>query len=243
VSFLTEQIGPLPGGAWLGVIGGGLAIGFLGRRKSVAAAQPAVPAQTAQDQSSQGAVQYVTSGTGVTSMGTPTYATNEEWASSAVAYLIGRGTLASRATNAISHVLYPDASHPTTAEDSALYNMAAAGVGLPPSLPSQAFIPDPPAVNITPVNTALAAHSDVYANGVRAGWGETYSAGPYASVDATVDPQGRQTGLGILDRLGNLYAYVIDPATNKITGGSYAPSGGTARYDTAEEIDAANVGR
>lgn len=145
-SFLTEQIGPLPGGAWLGVVGGGLAIGFLGRRKRTASAAAAVPvpATTAQDQSSQGAVTYAGIGTGVTTMGTPKYATNEEWAAAAVAYLIGRGTLANRATNAISHILYPDADNPTSPEDSALYNMAAAGVGLPPSLPGQAYIPDAP---------------------------------------------------------------------------------------------------
>lgn len=165
MSFLTEQIGPLPGGAWLGVIGGGLAIGFLGRRRSAktAAAVP-VPADTPQDQSTYGAVQLA-GPTGTTTMGTPKFANNQEWASAAVAYLIGRGTLASRATNAISHILYPDASNPTTSEDSALYNLAAGGVGLPPSLPSQAYIPDPPATGPPP--SALVTQ---FANGYVMQW-------------------------------------------------------------------------
>jgi hypothetical protein len=154
VSILTQQIGPLPGGAWIAVVGGGLAIGFLGRRNRTAA-QAAVPATTAQDQSSQGAVQYVGPGTGVTSMGTPRAATNEEWASQAVGYLIAKGAVASRATNAISHILFPDSANPTSPEDSAIYNMAVAGVGPPPILPSQAFIPDAPGAVGAPTFTSV----------------------------------------------------------------------------------------
>ena len=158
MSILSQQIGPLPGGAWLGLVGGAVGISYLSRRNRTAQAAP-VPATTAQDQSSQGAVQYVGAGTGTTTMGTTTYATNEEWASAAIAVLIGMGTLPSKATNAISHVLYPDAAHPTTSEDSALYNLAAQKLGPPPSLPAQAFIPDPPSTQNT--QTSVLGHAGV----------------------------------------------------------------------------------
>lgn len=164
MSFLTEQVGPLPGGAWLAVIGGGLAIGYLGRRKRTAANTAPVPADTAQWQSSQGAVQYVGPGTGVTSMGTPKPATNEEWAQQAVSVLIGMGTLASKATNAISHVLYPDSANPTSADDSALYNLASTRIGPPPILPSQAYIPDPP-----PIGTSTESKAETFSRWVQAG--------------------------------------------------------------------------
>jgi hypothetical protein len=148
MSFLSQQIGPLPGGAWVGLIGGAVGVSYLARRKRTAtAAAVSVPATTAQDQSSLGAVQYADAlGSGTTSYGTAKPATNEEWATQAVAYLVGNGlSTASKATNAISHVLYPDAANPTSPEDSALYNSVVGKIGPPPSLPSQAFIPDPPA--------------------------------------------------------------------------------------------------
>lgn len=208
---LGEQIGPLPLGAWLGVVAGGVGLGFLGRRKraTVATSSAPVKATTAPDSSSMGAVQYVGAGSGTTTMGTPKYATNEEWATAAAAYLIGRGTLASRATNALSHVLYPDASHPTSSEDSALYNMAAAGVGLPPNLPGQAYIPDPPAVGrstaptfpgvsgivsaVDPTTGKISAVEQLFAApvaGIRAAWyqftepGSTQVAGGVYVTDA-----------------------------------------------------------
>lgn len=241
-NFLTEQIGPLPGGAWLGVVGGGLAIGFLGRRKRTAAASAVpVPATTAQDQSSQGAVSYAGIGTGVTTMGTPKYATNEEWAAAAVSYLIGRGALANRATNAISHILYPDATNPTSPEDSALYNMAAAGVGLPPSLPGQAYIPDQPTARPPATSTGVSERRVIYDNGgVATGTADIYAAGPWSVRTRDLNAAGDTTGLGFVDRAGNIYGYYLN-AAHQATSAFARLTSGQVVYATPQQLADANA--
>lgn len=242
---LSEQVGPLPLGAWIGVVAGGIGIGYLGRRKRTAAtgggqAAP-VPADTAPWQSSQGAVSYAGPGTGVTTMGTPKYATNEEWAAAAAAYLIGRGALGSRATNALSHVLYPDPSHPTTSDDSALYNAAAAGIGLPPSLPSQAYIPDPPGVNRPTTPTGVSERRVIYdSSGVATGTADVYTAGPWSVRTRDLSPSGDTTGLGFVDRAGNIYGYYLD-AAHQATSAFVRLASGQIVQATPQQIADANA--
>lgn len=238
---LGEQIGPLPLGAWLGVVAGGVGLGFLGRRKRATVEATAAPvrATTAPDASSMGAV-YLGNPTGATSMGTPKYATNEEWATAAAAYLIGRGTLASRATNALSHVLYPDATHPTSTEDSALYHMAAAGIGLPPNLPGQAFIPDPPAVGPAPVASNVTAQGSQYAAGRLVSTTTDYGSGTFAESARYFDANGQTTGVGLVDRVGNLFGYYVD-AARQVTGAFVRLPSGQIVQATQEQVDASNA--
>jgi hypothetical protein len=135
LAFLKEQIGPLPAGAWLAVVGGGLAIGVVGRRrKATAAAAVPVPAVGASNAAGGGI--YGGSLTGTTAVGTPKAGTVEEWIRQATDNLIGRGFVADKVTNALNHVFYPSADHPPTTDDTAIYNAATIAVGAPPTLPS-----------------------------------------------------------------------------------------------------------
>lgn len=139
LGFLKEQVGPLPAGAWLAVVGGGLAIGFMSRRKKAATAggTTASPIPTIGQADVKGFGSLGSAGvTGSTQMGTPKAATVEEWIRQATDNLIGRGFVADKVTNALNHVFYPSADHPPTTDDTAIYNAATIAIGAPPSAPS-----------------------------------------------------------------------------------------------------------
>lgn len=148
LAFLKEQIGPLPAGAWLAVVGGGLAIGVVGRRRKAATAAPVVPVPATGASNAAGGGIYGGSLTGTTTVGTPKAATVEEWIRQATDNLIGRGFVADKVTNALNHVFYPSADHPPTTDDTAIYNAATIAVGAPPTLPS-GYLAQPAAYDAT----------------------------------------------------------------------------------------------
>lgn len=146
LAFLKEQVGPLPAGAWLAVVGGGLAIGVVGRRRRAATVAAATPVPALGASNAAGGGIYGGSLTGTTAVGTPKAATVEEWIRMATDNLIGRGFVADKVTNALNHVFYPSADHPPTTDDTAIYNAATIAVGAPPTLPS-GYLAQPAAYN------------------------------------------------------------------------------------------------
>lgn len=136
LGFLKERIGPLPAGAWLAVVGGGLAIGYVGRRRkagaSTATAIPTIGQADAKGFGSLGSASF----SGSTGMGTPKAATNEEWIRMASDNLIGRGFLADKVSNALNRIFHPSAGNQPTIEDTSIYNAATIAIGAPPQLPS-----------------------------------------------------------------------------------------------------------
>lgn len=83
---LAKMIGPLPAGAWLGVVGGGLALAFIANRNKTPA--PVIAPQVPD----VGDFPIATPGGGGTPDGTaPKPTTNDEWARYVANVLIGRG--------------------------------------------------------------------------------------------------------------------------------------------------------
>lgn len=126
---LTKQVGPLPLGAWIAVVGGGLGLAWWSNRN-----KPASDTQV-----STGTDPGVGVGAGtpgfipVTPDTTPTtYADNDEWAHAAVAYLVGNGSSPTASSVAIRK--YVDGQSWTAAED-LLIKAAIKGIGPPPVIP------------------------------------------------------------------------------------------------------------
>lgn len=150
--FLGQKIGPMPAGAWLAVIGGGLAIGFVMRRKPAPAP---VPVGDSDRQVGEGVYGALVPSTTDASGYTQKYGTNGEWIRAALGNLIGRGFVADRVTNALNRIFYPSDQNRPTPEDAAIYNAAVAAVGAPPTLPT-AYVPDAPSGQPTMTDTYAA---------------------------------------------------------------------------------------
>lgn len=148
LGFLAEEIGPLPAGAWLAVVGGGLAIGFMARRRKASGGVTTTPIPTIGEADAKGFGSLGSATlTGTTGAGTPKAATVDEWVRAATDNLVGRGYLADKVANALNRVFHPTAGTPPTLEDTAIYNAATVAIGAPPQLPSaylaQAPVYDP----------------------------------------------------------------------------------------------------
>ncbi len=177
---LKEQAGPLPVGAWIAVVAGGLGVGFLGRRKrQQPTAQPtAQPIDSAPISGFRPAIQESSNAV----PNAMTYKTNDEWAKGAINALIGHGYDPATATNAINFYLYPSSDHSTSAQEAAAIGAAILYVGSPPSLPST-FIKTIPS-SITPVTAptvtpGVAPQNYVWANlpgGNRGIWNRAWAA-------------------------------------------------------------------
>lgn len=139
-----KQVGPLPLGAWVVVVAGGLGIAYYSRRAGAPAA-PTVVEDT-------GGVPGVGTGPSWTAVpppstapeGAPPPATNEEWGRAAINYLIAQGYDANAADSAIRKYLE---SAKLSVQEYALVRIALTKLGSPPvPLPPPA---DPP-VTTTP---------------------------------------------------------------------------------------------
>lgn len=155
---LGKQVGPLPLGAWIGVVAGGLGIAwYINRNAGKGSASP--PAEEAL---TVGAEPGVGTGGGQfiydppqTGPSTPTgYETNDQWARAAILYLLSEGKNPNTATLAVSRYI---AEQALNAEESALIGLAITKLGPPPFLPVNP--PDPPVVNppVTPPVTPPAS--------------------------------------------------------------------------------------
>lgn len=131
---LGKQIGPLPLGAWIGVVAGGLGLAWYVNRNS--GASTSAPIEE-------------TSGTGLaaeTGVGTggqqfiydppqtgsqASYTTNDEWGRAAILYLISQGKNPATATTAVTKYL---AEQTISAEQMAMISSAIGSLGPPPTL-------------------------------------------------------------------------------------------------------------
>lgn len=142
---LSKQYGPLPLGAWIVVIGGGLGIAWYTRN----AGQK--PLTTVEDTSGTPGVGTGAQSLWVANVAPPTsvadakFDTNEEWARACVNYLIAQGYDASLSDTAIRKYLE---SKPLTLSENSLVNLALTKYGAPPVLlpeaPPLPIIPPPP---------------------------------------------------------------------------------------------------
>lgn len=136
-----KQYGPMPLGAWVAVVGGGLAIAWWSRRNS-----PSGPT-IVEDTSGQAGVGEGSGGLWVQTQAPPTEVakvpqTNEEWARVAINYLIAQGYDPALSDTAIRRYLE---SSPLTLAQNALVKIALAHLGAPPiPLPIPPDLPTPP---------------------------------------------------------------------------------------------------
>lgn len=126
---LTKQIGPLPAGMWLVVIGGGLFVGYM-VNKNMAKASTEEPSsqQLTETGVGTGGGQLVYDAP-QSGSGDSTPDTNAAWGRRAVNYLVGTGVQATTAENAVNKYLQ---GHSLSIAEKALVNLASAAIGTPP---------------------------------------------------------------------------------------------------------------
>lgn len=128
---LGKQIGPLPLGAWIAIVGGGLAFAYYTSTHSTTTSSTVDPGVAAGYDSTTGTDTTDTTDT-TTDTGTTGIVDNDSWGTAAVNALIARGYSATDAQTAISK--YLNGGSPSL-KDTALINLAILLVGAPPSLP------------------------------------------------------------------------------------------------------------
>ncbi len=141
---LGEQIGPMPLGAWVAVVGGGLGIAVYSKRRSIGKATATPMVDTSTDPGVGVGAGFVNSTfTNTPAADTTTATTNEQWAVNAINYLIayvpgaaGAADLAVRKYLAGQHL---------SVQEFALIQMALIKLGSPPQ-------PLPPPVDYGPAD-------------------------------------------------------------------------------------------
>lgn len=151
---LGKQIGPLPLGAWVVVVGGGLGIALYARKQSADEAN-AGPVEDVSGQPGVGdgsvggwVPTQPSAGTGDVAPTTPT--TNEDWGTRAINYLIAQNYDPLVSDSAIRKYLAGNYPQPSVSEY-ALQRIALARFGSPPQpLPPSDSNPVPPVPPVTP---------------------------------------------------------------------------------------------
>lgn len=166
---LGKMVGPLPLGAWLGVVGGGLGLAYMAKKKA-GAAPPVVPGPASPNGglpvTGGGVVALPDNAPGGAGAGgsltplAPAPTTNDEWARYAAIVLIGHGFGAYATQQALAKYLE---GQQLTAEESAIVEAAMRYIGpppysppvAPPPLPARAPQPVPAVPAPTPVAYAV----------------------------------------------------------------------------------------
>lgn len=125
-NILAKQVGPLPIGAWVAVVGGGLVLAFYANRSQggggtqddVLLAEPGV---------GEGGTQIIDTPPVFTGGAIETL---DQWVNRAILYLIGQGKNPLAANNAVKKYA---TGQELNQDEQALVNLAIAGVGLPPA--------------------------------------------------------------------------------------------------------------
>lgn len=142
--FLTKKAGPLPVGAWVALVGGGLGVTYyLNRNKGGSPESGSGVLQPNPDATGMGT--YVPSGGNAGSGGSgsanpPGFSDNNEWGTTAINYLIGLGYDPGIANQAIALYL---SSSPLTSQQQSMVNSALQKFGPPPLLPAPTIPKDP----------------------------------------------------------------------------------------------------
>lgn len=153
---MGKMIGPLPMGAWLAVVGGGLGVAYYSRQKGGTA--PATP--VANDPVGTGGSgmwsDLTVPSTGVGSTAAPT--TNDEWAIKAIRTLIGLGYPAINSDQAIRRYVAGETLAPS---ESVMVNAAIAAIGPTPQVlpPPTTGIPTSPPPTPKPANNLYRYHT------------------------------------------------------------------------------------
>lgn len=123
---LGHKIGPMPAGAWIALVAGGLGIAYYTRTHSSSAAV-VDPGTQELDNTVTG-----TSAAAYTGAGAGDITTNDQWATKAVTYLISQGASGTVADGAVRNYLD---GNTLTASQTALIDLVLAAFGPPPSAP------------------------------------------------------------------------------------------------------------
>jgi len=138
-----KQYGPLPLGAWVAVVGGGLGIAWYTRQSgnkgtTIVEDTSGIPGVG----TGQGSMWIQNTPPPAQEVADDKFTTNEEWARAAVNYLIAQGYDAALADTAVRKYLE---SKPLSLSENALIKLALAKYGAPPVL-----LPEPPPLPVIP---------------------------------------------------------------------------------------------
>lgn len=156
MGFLTKQAGPLPVGAWIGVVGGGLAIGWYFSKNTAKnnAANPTAQVPLTDPGVGSGGGQFVYDPpTAVDNPNNNAITDNATWARRAINWLIAQGYDPGTAQSAVSK--FVNGTNRTLTEQT-LINLALIEFGAPPEnvpLPETPVTPPPTTTNPPPGTT------------------------------------------------------------------------------------------
>jgi hypothetical protein len=186
---LGKQIGPLPAGAWLGVVGGGLVLAYFINKRQSAGSGDEVPALSDPDSDvgvGGGQFQYEPIQTVTPDVDTPPD-DNNGWGIKAKNYLIGQGFAPNVAINVVEKFL---AGMQLAANEKLIIDVALLKLGSPPEpiAPTDDVPTAPPTTPSTPGTSKPMGRPVVRATPVRRGvrftW--TYAGGPIAGFSVSV---------------------------------------------------------
>lgn len=145
---LGKQIGPLPMGAWIGVVAGGLGIAWYVNKNAGSSPAPQSGDGLTDPGSGAGGGQFLDSPPQTNPPAASGYETNDQWARAAILFLLSEGKNPNTATLAISRYI---AEQPLNNEENALVGLAIGKLGPPPFLPINP--PDQPPSTTPPPTT------------------------------------------------------------------------------------------
>lgn len=135
---LGKQVGPLPLGAWIAVVAGGLGLAWYVNRNSGGGGGSGADSGTVDPGSAEtgvGGGQMIYEPPQTSTVSPDTYDTNDAWGRAAVVWLISEGVNPLKAQTAITKYL---GEQSMTAEEQALVTRALGKLGPPPSMPNPA---------------------------------------------------------------------------------------------------------
>lgn len=158
---LGKQVGPLPLGAWIAVVGGGLAIAYWQRNAGSAASgeDPSTDTGdgTVNDSGAGGSWIAVPPPTTAPDSGKITYESNEQWGQAAINWLIAQGYNPGLSSSAITKALNGGvdiSGNKMSIQEWSLWSLALTKFGSPPypvNVPPPTSVPGPP-TNPPPTN-------------------------------------------------------------------------------------------
>lgn len=160
---MGKQVGPLPMGAWVAVVGGSLGYMMYSRNRAAKTAAPVSLDATAAGSIGSvgvggvGAQSYIPTDGGLNSPTTAndTISSNVQWGQRAFAWLTGQGLDGATVDNAIRNYL---AGNGLSLQENSLITQALAKWGQPPeSLPQPPPLPQPPAPTPAPAPVTVPA--------------------------------------------------------------------------------------
>lgn len=160
---MGKMIGPLPLGAWIVVVGGGLGFAVYTRRASAPVDDGTLPSSTSYDENpgvgTGGSGQWVSLSPPPPAAGTGDPTTNEEWGIKSIRYLTGLGYPAIQVDQAVRRYL---AGEQLGASEATMINVAIREVGptpqiLPPPIVGVPTTPPPP--KATPARRPYTHHT------------------------------------------------------------------------------------